>query len=109
MDDYPYVVLGADGWLRCVRLHHPSFPPASGRVAPLWLHRDPREFGRGHCKFHVDIPINPSNPILTAWFTTATGDDLYDTVERVTHWAITEFCERHLPGLDGTIVSMLPI
>jgi hypothetical protein len=37
------------------------------------------------------------------------GVDLYDTVERVAHWAITEFCERHLPGLDGTIVSMLPI
>jgi hypothetical protein len=39
----------------------------------------------------------------------ATGDDLDDTLERATHQALTEFCERHLPGLIGTVVSLFPV
>jgi hypothetical protein len=39
----------------------------------------------------------------------ATGDDLDDTLERATHQALTEFCERHPPGLIGTVVSLFPV
>jgi hypothetical protein len=57
----------------------------------------------------VDILAHPSDPGMTAWFTTATGDDLDDTLERAAHQALTEFCERHLPGLVSTIVALFPI
>jgi hypothetical protein len=30
---------------------------------------------------------------MTAWFTTAEGDDLDDTLERAAHQALMEFCE----------------
>jgi cell division protein FtsB len=46
---------------------------------------------------------------MAAWFTTATGDDLDDTLERAVHQAITEFCERHLSGLVGTAIALFPI
>jgi hypothetical protein len=78
MDDYPYTTLGADGWLRCDRLHrfgHTGTPAYHGR--PYC------EFRRGHCEVHVDVLAHPSDPGMTAWFTTATGDNLDDTLERV--------------------------
>jgi hypothetical protein len=46
---------------------------------------------------------------MTAWFTTAQGDDLDDTLERDAHQALTEFCERHLPVLGDTAIALLPI
>jgi hypothetical protein len=46
---------------------------------------------------------------MMAWFTMTTGDDIDDTLERATHQALTEFCEHHLPGLDGTTVALFPI
>jgi hypothetical protein len=46
---------------------------------------------------------------MAAWFTTAEGNDLDDTLERVAHQAHMEFCERHLLGLDGTAVALLPV
>jgi hypothetical protein len=30
----------------------------------------------------MDVPAHPSDPGMTAWVTTATGDDLNDTLER---------------------------
>jgi hypothetical protein len=45
---------------------------------------------------------------MTAWFTTAIGDDLDDTLERAAHQALMEFCERHLPGLAGTAITLFP-
>jgi hypothetical protein len=94
------------------------------RVAPSWLSdlapgRAPRfshtgtpayrEFGRGRYEIHVDIPAHPSDLDMTAWFTTATGDDLDDTLERAAHQALTEFCDRHLPGLVGTDITLFPV
>jgi hypothetical protein len=38
-----------------------------------------------------------------------TGDDLGDTQVRAANRALIEFCEHHLPGLDGTAVALLPI
>jgi hypothetical protein len=67
------------------------------------------EFGHARYKVHVDILNHPSKPSMTAWFTKATGDDLDDTVERAAHKALTEFCERHLPGLDGPTVALFPV
>jgi hypothetical protein len=67
------------------------------------------EFSRGCCEVHVDIPTHPSDPSLTSWFTTATGDDLSDPLERAAHWALTEFCECRMPGLAGTTIALLPI
>jgi hypothetical protein len=46
---------------------------------------------------------------MTAWFTTARGDDLDDTLERAAHQALTEFCERHLSVLGDTAIALLPI
>jgi hypothetical protein len=117
MDDYPYAVLGANGWLRCDGLHHPYFPTLIRDTlhyfgftgTPAYHGRLFHEFGRGHCEVHMDILTHPSDPSLTAWFTTATGDDLDDTLERASHQAITEFYERHQPGLAGTTIALFPI
>jgi hypothetical protein len=57
----------------------------------------------------VDIPAHPTDPTMTAWFTTARGDDLNDTLERAAHQALTEFCQRHLPVLGDTTLSLLPV
>jgi hypothetical protein len=69
MDDYPYATLGAHGWFRCDGLHSPGFPTLLQDV----LHRGRlyRQFGLGRCKVHVDIPAHPTDPTMTAWFTTA--------------------------------------
>jgi hypothetical protein len=57
----------------------------------------------------MDIPAHPTDPTMTAWFTTARGDDLDDTLERVAHQALTEFSERHLPVLSDTVIALLPV
>jgi hypothetical protein len=57
----------------------------------------------------VDIPAQPSDPGMMAWFTTATGDDLDDTLGRVAHQALTEFCECHLPSLASTAIALFPV
>jgi peptidoglycan hydrolase CwlO-like protein len=46
---------------------------------------------------------------MMAWFTTARGDDLDDTLDRVVHQALTEFCERHLPVLGDTTITLLSV
>jgi hypothetical protein len=46
---------------------------------------------------------------LTTWFTTARGDDLNDTLERVAHQALMEFYECHLSGLDSIAIALLPV
>jgi peptidoglycan hydrolase CwlO-like protein len=46
---------------------------------------------------------------MTAWFTTAQGDGLDDTLERAAHQALTEFYEHHLPILGNTAIALLPI
>jgi hypothetical protein len=57
----------------------------------------------------VDIPAHPTDPTMTAWFTTARGDDLDDTLERAAHQALMEFCQRHLPVLGDTTLALLPV
>jgi hypothetical protein len=42
-----------------------------------------RQFRMGCCKVHVDILAHPTDPTMTAWFTTARGDDLDDTRTRL--------------------------
>jgi hypothetical protein len=56
----------------------------------------------------VDIPAHPTDLTMTAWFTTARGDDLDDTLERAAQQAPTEFCEHHLPILGDTAIALLP-
>jgi hypothetical protein len=46
---------------------------------------------------------------MTAWFTTATGDDLDDTLERAAHQALTEFYEGHLSGLASAAIALFPV
>jgi hypothetical protein len=46
---------------------------------------------------------------MTAWFTTAWGDDLEDALERATHQALTEFFKHHLSVLDDTAITLLPV
>jgi chromosome segregation ATPase len=55
----------------------------------------------------VDILPHPTDPTMTAWFTTTRGDDLDNTLERAAHQALTEFCERHLSVLDDTAIALL--
>jgi NADPH-dependent ferric siderophore reductase len=68
-----------------------------------------RQFGLGRCKVHVDILAHPTDPTMTAWFTTAQGDDFDDTLERAAHQALTEFCEHHMPILGDTAIALLPV
>jgi hypothetical protein len=117
MDDYPYPTLGADRWLRCDGLHRPDFLTLLRDVlhhfrhtrTPAYRGRPYHEFGHGCCEVHVDIPAHPFDPGMMAWFTTATGDDLVDTLGRAAHQVITEFCERHLLGIAGTTIALFPI
>jgi NADPH-dependent ferric siderophore reductase len=117
MDDYPYATPRADGWFRCDGLHRPRFPTLLRDVLhrfgytgfPAYRGRPYRQFRLGHCKVFVDIPAHPTDPTMTAWFTTARGDDLDDTLERAAHQALTEFCERHLPVLGDTALALLPV
>jgi hypothetical protein len=46
---------------------------------------------------------------MMAWFTTTTGGDLEDTLERATHQTLTEFYECYLSGLAGTVIGLLPV
>jgi hypothetical protein len=83
--------------LRRVALHRVSHL-APGRVAPRQLH------GSSHVPW-PPIPSvrdgalqgpcghsgSPPDPAMTAWFTTARGDDLDDALERTAHPALTEF------------------
>jgi hypothetical protein len=57
----------------------------------------------------MDVPAHPFDPGMTAWFTTTTDDDLDDTLDRVAHQALMEFCERQLPGLAGTAIALFPV
>jgi hypothetical protein len=45
---------------------------------------------------------------MAAWFTTARGDDLDDTLERAAHQALTEFYDRHLSVLGDSAIALLP-
>jgi hypothetical protein len=95
----------------------PVFPSCSGtcctalatRGPPTYRGRPYRHFRLGCCKVHVDIPAHPTDPTITAWFTTARGDDIDDTLERATYQALMEFCERHLPVLNDTAIALLPV
>jgi hypothetical protein len=117
MDDYPYATLGADGWFRCDGLHRPGFPTLLRDVLhrfgytgfPVYHGCPYHQLGLGRCKVHVDILAHPTDPTMTAWFTTARGDDLDDTLERAAHQALTEFCECHLPVLGDTALALLPV
>jgi hypothetical protein len=117
MDDYPYTTLGVDRWFRCDGLHRPGFPTLLQGVlhrfgymgTPAYHGRPYHEFRCGRCEVHLDIPARPSDPCMTAWFTTATGDDLDDTLERAAHQALIELCEHHLSGLIDTVVALFPI
>jgi hypothetical protein len=117
MDNYPYATIEADRWLRCDGLHHLGFPTMFRDVlhrfghtrTPEYWGRPYRGFGCGCYEVQVDVLTHPSDPGVTAWFTTATSDDLDDTLERAAHQDLTEFCEHHLPGLAGTAIALFPI
>jgi hypothetical protein len=67
------------------------------------------QFRFGCYKVYVDIPAHPFDPTMMTLFTMARGDDLDDTLERVVHQALTEFCEHHLPIIDGTAITLLSV
>jgi NADPH-dependent ferric siderophore reductase len=117
MDDYPYATLGADGWFHSDRLHRPGFPTLLRDVLhrfgytglPVYRGHPSLQFGLGHCRVHVDIPAHLTDPTMMAWFTTARGDDLDDTLERAAHQALTEFYECHLLVHGDTDITSLPV
>jgi hypothetical protein len=117
MDDYPYATHGAGGWLRCDGLHLPGFPTLFWDILHHFAHTGTptyrgcsyHEFKHGRCEVHVDIPAHPSDPGMTAWFTTPTGDALDNTLERGAHKALIEFCARHLPDHASTAIALFPI
>jgi hypothetical protein len=117
MDDYPYATLRGDGWLHCDGLHRPGFLTLFRDVlhsfghtgTPVYRGHLYHEFGPRRCKVHVGIPAHPSDLDMTAWSTTALGDNLDDTLERAAHQALTEFCECHLPGLASIAIAMFPV
>jgi hypothetical protein len=67
------------------------------------------QFRLGRYKVHVDILAHTTDLTMTAWFTTARGDNLNDTLERAAYHALTEFCECHLPVLGDTAIALLPV
>jgi hypothetical protein len=95
----------------------PGFPPCVWDVFhhfgytgfPAYRGRPYFQFWLGCCKVHVDIVADPTDPTMTAWFTTAQGDNLDNTLERAAHQALMEFCERHLPVLGDTTIALLPV
>jgi hypothetical protein len=117
MDDYPYTTLGADEWFHCDGLHCPGFITLLRDVLhhfgytglPAYRGRLYHQFRLGCCKIHVDISAYLTEPTMMAWFNTARGDDLDDTLERAAHQALTEFYEHHLPVLSDTTIALLPI
>jgi NADPH-dependent ferric siderophore reductase len=117
MDDYPYATIRADIWFRCDWLHRPDFSTLLWEVLhrfgytriPAYRGCLYRQFRLGRCKVHVDISAHPTDPTMMAWFTTARGDDLDDTLERVVYQALTKFCERHLLVLGDTTIALLPV
>jgi hypothetical protein len=55
----------------------------------------------------MDILAHPTDPTMMAWFTTARGDDLDDTLERAAHQALTEFFRKYNIGkFRGLIVKL---
>jgi hypothetical protein len=90
MDDYLHCSLGADGWLRYDRLHHPGFTTLlrdalryfDYTMSPSYCSRRYHEFGRGRCEVQVNIPPHPSQLSWMAWSATARGDDVDDSLER---------------------------
>jgi hypothetical protein len=95
----------APGFLPCFRM---CCTASATQVFPVYHGRPYHQLGLGRCKVHVDIPAHPTDPTMMAWFTTARGDDLDDTLERAAHQALTGFCERHLPVLGDTAIALLP-
>jgi hypothetical protein len=67
------------------------------------------QFGLGWCKVYLDIQDHPTDPTMTAWFTTTRGNDLDNTLERAAHQALTEFYERHLSVLNDIAIALLSI
>jgi hypothetical protein len=71
----------------------PAFRPCSGTCftvsatqgLPRTMVAHTVSSGRGRCEVHVYVTAHPSDPGMTAWFTTATSDDLNDTLERAAH------------------------
>jgi hypothetical protein len=117
MGNYPYATLGADRWFRCNGLHRPGFPTLLRDVLhrfgytglPTYHARPYHQFRLGRCKVHVNILAHPTDPIMTAWFTTAQSDDLNDTLERAVHQVLTKFYGQHLLVLGDTAVALLPV
>jgi hypothetical protein len=106
MNDYPYTTIGSNRWFRCDGLHLPGFPTLLWNVLhhfgytglPAYRGRLHHQFRLGPCKIHVDILAHPTDPTMTAWFTTAQGDDLDDILEKAAHQA-----------LGDTAIALLPI
>jgi hypothetical protein len=98
-------------------LHRPGFPTLLRDVLhrfgymgfPTYRGRPYHQLGLGRYKVHVDILAHPTDLTMAAWFTTARGDDLDDTLERAAHQAFTEFCEHHLLVLGDTALALLPV
>jgi hypothetical protein len=73
---------------------------------PVYRGHPYHQFRLGRCKVHVDILAHPTHPTMTAWFTTARGDD---TLEMAVHQTLTEFCECHPSVLSDTAIALPPV
>jgi hypothetical protein len=95
----------------------PSFPPCSGTCCTASATQDFPHTVAAHtissgwsaARSMWTFQRTPTDPTMTAWFTTARGDDLDDTPERVVHQALTKFCERQLLFLGDTAIALLPV
>jgi hypothetical protein len=117
MDAYRYCCVGPDSSLTTDGLHCPGFPlllwdvlQSFGYLDKLDYHgRVCHKFQIGHCKVHIDIPLNANQPSWMAWSMSATGHDMSDTLEKVAHQALEMFCEQHLVDTDDTPIALFPI
>ena len=78
-------------------------------VPPTYHFRPFAEFGFARCTVRVDIPPHPVRSDLAAFSVSLRGGSVSDSLDRVAHEALTEFCERHSQDTAGTHFALFPL
>jgi hypothetical protein len=114
VEDYPHCTLGNDGFLQTTGRHHPGFPQelwcalirlGYDRPAPTYRCHLFHAHGLNACKVRLEIPFDTTAPFRGAII----SSDLDDGVEKMTHLALTAFCECHLTDTTDSLLALLTI
>jgi hypothetical protein len=114
MDNYPHVIITADGSLCSTGQHRPGFLRVLYDAlrqlgydgdAPVYLGRMSMAHGQDKCEVNVVIPLNPMEP----WMATVIGVELDETVEQTAQVALTSLCETRLVDTAAMPIALFPI